>query len=41
MGAYLRGGGAYTKGAYKIILDIMETLLKDIVYFSINFFMRI
>ena len=34
-------GGAYTRGAYKIIVDIMETLLRDLVYFRRNFFMSI
>ena len=37
-----RGGGAYTwMGAYKIIVDIEKTLLKDVVCFGRNFFMSI
>ena len=34
-------GGAYTRGAYKIIVDIEKTLAKDLIYFSRNFFMSI
>ena len=34
-------GGTYTRGAYKIIVDIEKTLLKDLVYFSRNFSMSI
>ena len=38
----LFGGGLYEGGgAYKIIVDIKKTLLKDLVYFSRNFFMSI
>ena len=40
MGAYSRGGGLY-EGAYKIIVDIKNTLLKDLVYLSRSFFMSI
>ena len=32
----MRGGGAY-----KIIVDIMKTLLKNLINFSRNFFMSI
>ena len=39
MGAYT-GGGFYEGGAYKIILDIKKTLLKDLDYFRRNFFME-
>ena len=35
MGAFSRG--AYTRGAYKIIVDIKKTLSKDLVYFSRDF----
>ena len=41
-GGLSEGGGAYTRGdAYKIIVDIKKTLLKDLVYFRRNFFMSI
>ena len=33
MGVY-SGGGAYTRRAYKINVDIKKTLLEDLVYFS-------
>ena len=36
-GGLSEGGG----GGYKIIVDIKKILLKDLVYFSRNFFMRI
>ena len=35
MGAYARGG------TYKIIVEIKKILLKDLVYFSRNFFINI
>ena len=42
MGAYSRERLKYKgRGAYKIIVDIEKTLLKDLVYFSRNFFMNI
>ena len=45
LGAYLLliflDGGLFERGAYKIIVDIKKTLLKDLVYFSRNFFMSI
>ena len=35
-------GGAYKRGrTYEIIVDIKKTLLKDLVYFSRDFFMSI
>ena len=41
LGAYLflifLDGGLFEGGAYKIIVDIKKTLLKDLVYFSRNF----
>ena len=41
-GGLIQGGGAYTRrGAYEIIADINKTLIKDLVYFSRNFFMSI
>ena len=41
-GAYTRGGGLIRGGgAYKVIIDIKKTFLKDLVYFSRNFFMSI
>ena len=47
-GAHTRGGGSYEGGglirgggAYKVTVDIKKTLLKDLVYFSRNFFMSI
>ena len=40
MGAY-SSGGLIREGAYKIIVDILKTLLKDLVDFSRNFFMSI
>ena len=38
MGAY---SGGYTRGAIKIIVDIKKKLVKDLVYFSRNFFISI
>ena len=37
------GGGLYEGGggAYKIIVDIKKTLLKDLVYFRRSFFMSL
>ena len=33
--------GAYTRGAYKIIVEIKKILIKCLVYFSRNLFMNI
>ena len=41
MGAYSRGGLYEGGGAYRINVDIKKKLLKDLVYFSRNFFMGI
>ena len=41
MGAYWRAELIQGGGAYKIIVEIMKTLLKDLVYFCRNFFMSI
>ena len=42
---FLDGGllerGAYTRGGYEIIVDVKKILLKDLVYFSRNFFVNI
>ena len=40
-GLFEGGGGIIRGGAYKIIVDIKKTLLKDLVYFRRNFFMSI
>ena len=37
----IKRGGLYRGGGYKIIVDIKKTLVKDLVYFSRNFFMNI
>ena len=40
-GGLFLGGGLYEGGAYKIIVDIKKTLLKDLVYFRRSFFMSL
>ena len=40
-GGLFEGGGGLYEGAYKIIVDIKNTLLKDLVYLSRSFFMSI
>ena len=37
----MRGGLIRGRGAFKIIVEIKKTLLKDLVYSSRNFFMSI